>query len=113
MARALGVNTPIPMPPRKQLEEAFDNLGTQIAVADYFDVSRPTLLKWAELHEVAVQSRPEIPRAKRMSTYLSRLQDRVRVAQWIADEGSVSSRYDSINDSTVLSVTGQMTDVCV
>ncbi len=93
------------------MQEAFDNLGTQIAVADFFDVSRPTVLEWAKEYNLSTVSRPEIPRARRMSENMSKLEDRVRVAQWIIDEGSVSSYYNAINDNTVLCVSGEMADL--
>jgi hypothetical protein len=36
--------------------------------------------------------------------------DRVRVAQWICDEGTISTSFDAVNHSTYLTVGGSMVD---
>ncbi len=80
-------------------------------VAKFFDVSKPTVLKWQRELAVNVEYHPEIPRAKAIKCYLRKQSDRTRVAQWICDEGRISTIHDSELDETFLIVGGNMTDV--
>jgi hypothetical protein len=111
MGKLGGYRRTLPMPARERLRKAFLDLGTQTAVADFFNVTRPTILKWATRYSISVESRPEILRAKRLTSLLSDPRDRVRVAQWLVDEGSISTSYDAKNDNTFLTVSGAMVDI--
>ncbi len=111
MVKPWGYNEPISMPTKKTLLGAFARLGTQREVALSFDVSRATILKWQRLNQLSIQYHPEMPKRKRMKRLLTRRTHRVRVAQWLADEGTITTIYDKKNNSTYLSVAGQMTDL--
>jgi DNA-binding XRE family transcriptional regulator len=88
-------------------------LGTQAEVAKFFDVSRATVWKWQKGLGLLIDYHPEVPRAKIVRGYLTKAVDRVRIAQWLCDEGAISTSYDLINDNTYLTVSGCMTDVHV
>jgi hypothetical protein len=105
-----GYNKKANRPPANDILKSFAELGTQKEVARRYDVSRATVWKWQQQLGLNVQYHPEIPRAQLMTSYLSNQVDRVRLAQWICDEGTVSASYDLKNDNTYLVVGGSMTD---
>jgi DNA-binding XRE family transcriptional regulator len=88
-------------------------LGTQAEVAKSFDVSRATVAKWQRELGANIEYHPEIPRAKAIKEHLRKRIDRVRIAQWICDEGWISAIYDLKTNDTFLIVGGQMTDIAV
>jgi len=105
-----GYNKKIAMPSPEALSKAFAELGTQKEVAMFFNVSKATVLKWEIQLGMNVESHREIPRAKVVVGLLSDAQDRVRIAQWICDEGTISTSYDLKGDNTYLAVGGSMVD---
>lgn len=88
-------------------------MGTQVEVAKNFDVSRATIAKWQRALGANIEYHPEIPRARAVERYLRKRADRVRIAQWICDEGWISTIYDFKTNDTFLTVGGQMTDTAV
>jgi hypothetical protein len=100
----------VPIPSREEITYLFGKLGTQRRVAECYDVSRATVLKWQRLLGLEIEYHSDIPRAQSIKVRLSKRIDRVRVAQWLCDEGSISTSYDSTNDNTYLAVSGQMVD---
>lgn len=70
-------------------------------------------MKWQRELGISIEYHREIPRAEVVKRYLRRRPDRVRIAQWLCDEGWISTIYDSKTDATYLIVGGDMTDVDV
>ena len=110
MARPRGFNQKIGRPKSDEFLDTFKRLGTQKEVALNYDVSRATIFKWQRELGLRVEYHPYIPRAKLVRGYLSKLEDRTRVAQWLCDEGVISTTYDSKNNNTYLVVGGAMVD---
>ena len=90
--------------------KAFDELGTHNAVAAAFGVTRHVVTRWISLYGLRVTSRPEIRHANFVRKCLENPSDRIRVAQWIVDEGTVGVTYFSRGDYTSLLVCGGMND---
>jgi hypothetical protein len=97
-------------PTPEQIMEAFHVLGTKTSVATFFGVSRRTVDRWVESFNLIPELRPEIPINQFLSSLLSDLASRVRVAQWIVDEASISVAHNSRYDTSSLLVTGAMND---
>jgi len=100
-------------PPRSIVEEAFSELGTRAAVATAFGVSRDVVGRWLRDYDIKVASHPEAGLASFVRQRLSLKYDRVKVAQWLMDEGSVSVAYFRRGDYTILLVCGSMNDYSV
>ena len=109
MVHPWGYNKRVDIPTREALSKAFADLGTQKEVARFYAVSRATVLKWERKLSMNVESHREIPRAKAVVRLLSDVKDRVRIAQWLCDEGTISTSYD-LGDNTYLAVGGSMVD---
>jgi len=101
------------IPAREKILQAFQELGTATAVARFFGVSRRTIDRWIRKLNLQPELRPEVPINQLMHDLLSEPEARIRVAQWIADEGSISVAYDCRVDSTSLLVAGAMNDDAV
>jgi hypothetical protein len=98
------------IPAREKILQAFQELGTVTAVARFFGVSRRTIDRWTRRLNLQPELRPEVPISRQMRDLLSEPVARIKVAQWIADEGSISVAYDCRSDSTSLLVAGAMND---
>jgi len=98
------------IPSAERILEAYRELGTQTSVATFFGVSRRTILRWTEKPGLEPEFRPEIPVNQMLSSSLSESESRVRIAQWIMDEASITVAYDLRSDSTSLMVAGAMND---
>ena len=103
---AKSIDTPTGL----DIQEAFEALGTHVAVASHFGVSRPTVRKWLRMYALSPISRPTLARVRAMQSRLANGEDRVRVAQWIIDEGSITVSYISQQDCTYIGVRGSMID---
>jgi hypothetical protein len=97
-------------PPKEVLTKAFDELGTQTAVAAAFGVARQTVKHWAGLSDIHVTSRPEAGLRTLMRQRLASDLDKCKISQWLMDEGSVSVAYFAYGDYTILLVCGSMGD---
>jgi hypothetical protein len=97
-------------PPPETVLKAFDELGTHNAVAAAFGVSRQVVKRWVSQYGLSVISRPEIRHGNFVKMCLVDRSDRIRVAQWIMDEGTVGVTYFPRNDTTSLLVCGNMND---
>ena len=97
-------------PPPDLLLTAFDELGTHKAVAAAFGVTRHVVTRWILLYGLDVVSRPYIRHSNFIRKCLEDQRDRIRVAQWLVDEGSVSATYSHRSDYTSLLVCGSMND---
>jgi hypothetical protein len=100
----------IPVPTAKQILDAFRELGTRSSVATFFGVSRWTIDRWNKKLNLHPEVRPEIPIRQLLSGFLSDSTSRVRVAQWIVDEASISIAYSLRFDTSSLMVVGAMND---
>lgn len=105
-----GQRRTIKDPPASLLRTAFDELGTNVAVARAFGVTRRVVKRWTEDCGLGVVSRPEVRYANSVRARLSIGEDQEKVAQWLMDEGSVSVAYFGPTDSTILLVCGGMND---
>lgn len=85
---------------------AFARVGTFNRVAASFGFSRRKLSRLVAKYNLRVQSNFFLFRALEMEKHLGAEIDRVRVAQWITDEGSISVDYFSRTDKTILVVSG-------
>jgi hypothetical protein len=85
-------------------------LGTQTSVARFFGVSRRTVERWTKRLNIEPELRPEIPINQLLSSVLSDSTARVRVAQWIVDEASITVAYNLRFDTTSLMLEGAMND---
>jgi len=92
------------------IKQAFDELGTHNAVAAAFGVTRHVVTRWISLYHLEVKSRPEVRHSNFVKEALASSGDRIRVAQWVMDEGSVGVTYFSRTDLTSLLVGGGMND---
>lgn len=92
------------------IRKAFEELGTHNAVAAAFGVTRHVVTRWISLYGLNVTSRPEIRHANFVRKCLEDRSDRIRVAQWIVDEGTVGLTYFARTDYTSLLVCGSMND---
>ena len=92
------------------IRQAFDELGTQNAVAAAFGVTRHVVTRWISCFKLDVKSRPEVRHSNFVKEVLASQSDRIRVAQWVMDEGSVGVTHSSRNDLTSLLVGGGMND---
>lgn len=97
-------------PPPDVVLKAFDELGTHKAVAAAFGVSRHVVTRWISLYGLDVISRPDIRHSNFVRKCLEDPKDRIRVAQWITDEGSVGLTYSNQADYSSLLVAGSMND---
>ena len=78
-----GVKDPTPA----SWGRAFEELGTDTAVAGAFGVSRRVVSRWLSLYGMDPASRPEVLITKTFRKRMSNREDRVKVAQWLMDEG--------------------------
>jgi len=106
----IGPVNGVPVPAQEQLLDAFSKLGTKASVARFFGVSRRTIDRWTDRLNISPELRPDIPVTQLLSSLLSDLAARVRVAQWIMDEASISVAYNSRYDTSSLMVVGAMND---
>ncbi|HEV2138164.1 MAG TPA: hypothetical protein VGR53_04930 [Nitrososphaerales archaeon] len=97
-------------PPPEVVRKAFDELGTHNAVAAAFGVTRHVVTRWILQYGLNVTSRPEIRHANFVRKCLENRSDRIRVAQWVVDEGTVGVTYFARGDYTSLLVCGSMND---
>lgn len=97
-------------PADKEILSAFEELGTQTSVARFFRVSRRTLTRWTEELGLHPELRPEIPIGQILSGLLTDPSIRVRIAQWIVDEASITVAHSLRYDTTSLLVVGAMND---
>jgi hypothetical protein len=100
-------------PPRDLVTDAFDEFGTQAAVASAFGVSRGTVKRWAQEYGLQLESHPEAGLASFMKRRLTSDIDKRTISQWLMDEGSVSVTYFAKGDYTILLVCGSMNDYAV
>lgn len=107
--RFTAARSSIPSP--EVLLDAFQSLGTTVAVASSFGVSRRTVYRWTRKLGLQPESRPEVKVERLLSSLLTEVVKRTRIAQWIVDEASISVAYNSRTDSTSLLVAGAMNDV--
>ncbi len=98
------------IPSARKLQAEFNRLGTQAEVARAFGVYRTTVARWLRKHNLKLASRPEIRLGNIMKNRLTNETDKVRVAQWIMDEGSISLAYHTKLRTTCLIVIGSMND---
>jgi len=98
-------------PTAEQILNAFNELGTRTSVATFFGVHRSTISRWTEELDIHPELRPEIPISQLLSSELSDSSNRVKVAQWVADEASISVAYHSRYGTTALLVAGAMNDI--
>ena len=108
-----GQNRVVRDPPAYLLRVAFEKLGTHVAVAGAFGVTRRVVSRWLRESGVEVVSRPEVRYAESMRQRLKKVEDQERTAQWLMDEGSVSVAYSPRTDHTILLVCGSMNDYAV
>ena len=99
------------VPSAQAILSAFNELGTQTSVATFFGVSRRTIDRWIKELNIHPDLRPEIPIRQLLSSTLSDSATRIKVAQWIIDEASISVAYHSRYDKTSLLLVGAMNDV--
>ena len=92
------------------IRRAFDELGTHNAVAAAFGVTRQVVSRWISCFQLDVRSKPEVRHSNFVREVLASEADRIRVAQWVMDEGSVGVTYFFQNDLTSLLVCGGMND---
>lgn len=92
------------------LRSAFDELGTHAAVASAFGVSRSVVSRWIREKDVRVISRPEVGAACYLERRITDSEDKLRVAQWLMDEGSVTVTHFKRTNLTSLVVCGSMND---
>lgn len=100
-------------PPKDLLQSAFAELGTYNAVATAFGVDRRVVSRWVSEYGISVASHPEAALATVMKKQMVKESARLRVAQWLMDEGSVSVAYFARGDYTALLVCGSMNDYAV
>jgi hypothetical protein len=105
----MGVNR-IPVPTAERILDAFQELGTRASVATFFGVSRWTIDRWNKKLNLHPELRPEIPINQLLSSLLSDPTSRVRVAQWIVDEASISVAYNLRFGTSSPMVVGAMND---
>jgi|GEM_PF-2082159 hypothetical protein len=98
------------IPTPEVLLEAFQSLGTIVAVASSFGVSRRTVNRWTRKFGLKPELRPQLRVKRRLSSLLAEAISRTRIAQWIVDEASISVAYNSRTNSTSLLVIGAMND---
>jgi hypothetical protein len=97
-------------PPPEIVLKAFDELGTNNAVAAAFGVTRHVVARWVSLYGMNVTSRPEVRHSNFVRRCLAEQGDKIRVGQWIMDEGSVGVTYFKRTNYTSLLVCGSMND---
>ena len=97
-------------PPADLLKTAFDELGTHVAVAAAFGVTRRVVKRWLSENKLEVVSRPEARFANAMRERLDTTADQDELAQWLMDEGSISVAHSIQKDTTILLVCGSMCD---
>ena len=97
-------------PPSEVVQKAFEELGTHNAVAAAFGVTRHVVTRWISLYGINVVSKPEVRHANFVKKCLEKEIDRIRVAQWVTDEGSVGVTFMSRMDYTAMLVCGGMND---
>jgi len=98
------------MPPAGEIEERLSQFASRTKVAHSFGVSRPTLAKWLSAYEIVPASPAVIIAANEAKVRFASSSNRVRFAQWLIDEGSVSVDYQAKVDSTYLVLRGTMID---
>src|SRR5208283_4454067 len=91
-----------PIPTAERILQAFHELGTQTSVATFFGVSRRTIERWIKRYGLHPELRPEIPINQLLSSLLCDPIGRVRVAQWIVDEASITVAYNLRFNTTSL-----------
>ena len=99
------------IPTPEMLLEAFQSLGTIVAVASSFGVSRRTVNRWTRKFGLEPELRPQLRVKRLLSSLLADAVLRTRIAQWIVDEASISVAYNSRTNSTALLVVGAMNDI--
>ena len=92
------------------MTQAYEKLGTMVAVAAAFGVDRNVVRRWLRKYALNPESKPEVRHANFVREALKSEPDRIRVAQWVTDEGSVGVTYHPKTDTTVLLVCGEMND---
>lgn len=97
-------------PPKESLLQAFEALGTKKAVAAAYGVDRNTISRWLSRFQLTPESRPEVRHGNFVHEVLKSDSARIRVAQWVTDEGSVGVTYSPREDTTCLLVCGHMND---
>jgi hypothetical protein len=98
------------MPPASEIEERLSKFASRTKVAHSFGVSRPTLVKWLSAYEIVPQSPAVVIATNEAKVRFASSSNRVRFAQWLIDEGSVSVDYQAKFDSTYLVLRGTMID---
>jgi len=99
------------IPPAEELIGDLTRLGTQSGVAKAYGVHHSTVARWLRNYRIKADSHPEVRQADVMKELLSEEADKIRVAQWIMDEGCVSVSYHTKLQTSSLIVMGSMNDV--
>ena len=86
-------------------------MGTLSEVARLHGVHHSTVAKWLKKNGLVVEPHPEKKWERLVRRLLERESDRIRVAQWIMDEGTISLAYHIRLSTTSLIIMGGMNDV--
>lgn len=97
-------------PTAEQLLRAFEALGTSSSVGTFFGVSRRTIRRWTTTLKLQPEYRQEVPINQLLSNLLSEHSARVRVAQWIVDEASISIALNKRMNTSSLILIGAIND---
>lgn len=97
-------------PPRGEIERRLSRLVSQTKVASSFGVSGPTLAKRVSGYDIVPPRISVLVASNGAKQRFAEPGDRVRVAHWLVDEGSVSVDYPAKHDSTYLVLRGSMVD---
>ena len=100
-------------PTASSLQDAIQEFGTVLSVARAYGVDRSVVRRWIRQYGLEFTSHPEAMLPSIVGHQLKNETDRVRIAQWIMDEGSVSVTYFWRGDYTSLLVCGSMNDYSV
>src|SRR6266852_1947627 len=99
------------IPQAEELIADLTRFGTQSGVAKAYGVHHSTVARWLRNHRIRAHSHPEVRQANIMKELLSEEADRIRIAQWIMDEGCVSVSYHTKLQTSSLIVMGSMNNV--
>jgi hypothetical protein len=99
------------IPPAEELIRDLTRLGTRSEMAKAYGVHHSTVARWLRNYRIRADSHPEVRQANVMKELLSEEGDKIRIAQWIMDEGCVSVSYHTKLQTSSLIVMGSMNDV--